>query len=219
LLRAAAEGGPVSTWAIVAAGGAGSRFGGAKQYELLGDRRVLDWALAGAGAIADGVVLVVPTGGDEITGADAVVSGAPTRSGSVRAGLVAVPADADVIVVHDAVRPLATVSLFHAVVEAVRGGADGAVPGVPLHDTVKRVRDDVVAETLDRSQLVAVQTPQAFGAAILRRAHETGAEAGDDAALVEAVGGRVVVVAGDPRNLKITTPADLVAARALLHDA
>jgi 2-C-methyl-D-erythritol 4-phosphate cytidylyltransferase len=209
----------VETWAIVVAAGAGSRFGGAKQFELLGDRRVLDRALDGARAVADGIVLVVPPGHARVETADVVAIGGATRSASVRAGLLAVPTEADIVVIHDAVRPLAPVSLFQAVVEAVRAGADGAVPGVPVPDTVKRVRGDRVAETLDRSQLVAVQTPQAFAAAVLRRAHETGAEASDDAALVEDVGGRVVVVPGDPRNAKITTPADLVAARALLDDA
>jgi 2-C-methyl-D-erythritol 4-phosphate cytidylyltransferase len=145
-----------------------------------------------------------------------VVAGAPTRSGSVRAGLAAVPGEAEVIVVHDAVRALAPASLFHAVVDAVRGGADGAVPAVGVHDTVKRVRDGVVTGTLDRSHLVAVQTPQAFAAAALRRAHGEAGEASDDAALIEEAGGRVVVVPGDARNIKITTPADLIVARVLL---
>nr|MDQ6909376.1 2-C-methyl-D-erythritol 4-phosphate cytidylyltransferase [Actinomycetota bacterium] len=99
------------------------------------------------------------------------------------------------------------------VIGAVRAGADGAVPGVPVADTVKRVRAGEVQATLDRSELVAVQTPQAFRAAALRRAHAAGAEAGDDAALVEATGGRVVVVAGDPRNTKLTHPDDLSRAR------
>ena len=207
----------MTTWAIVVAAGAGSRFGGAKQFELLGDRPLVDWALAGAREVADGVVLVVPPGREgDPTEADVVVAGAPTRSGSVRAGLAAVPAEAGVIVVHDAVRPLAPLSLFRAVVEAVRGGADAAVPGVPMPDTVKRVRGDLVIETLDRSQLVAVQTPQAFAAAALRRAHGRVGEASDDAALVEEAGGRVVGVPGDPRNTKVTTPADLVVARAVL---
>jgi 2-C-methyl-D-erythritol 4-phosphate cytidylyltransferase len=119
-----------------------------------------------------------------------------------------------VIVVHDGARPLADVDVFAAVVAAVRDGADAAVPGVPLSDTV-RAR---TGEPVDRDQLVAVQTPQAFGAAILRRAHAAGTEATDDASLVESVGGKVVVVDGSPRNIKITHRTDLAVAEALLRD-
>jgi 2-C-methyl-D-erythritol 4-phosphate cytidylyltransferase len=112
--------------------------------------------------------------------------------------------------VHDAARPFAAPALFEAVVAAVRAGADGAVPGIPVSDTIKRVVGGAVVATLDRDELVAVQTPQAFAAAALRRAHADGAaEATDDAALVEATGGRVVVVPGDPANTKITLRADL----------
>src|SRR5690606_18734791 len=126
-------------WAIVVAAGAGRRFGGHKQYEPLAGRRVVDWSLEAARAAADGVVLVVAAGraGDAEPAADAVVAGADTRSGSVRAGLAAVPADAEVIVVHDGARPLAGADLFAAVVRAVREGADAAVPGVPVHDTLR----------------------------------------------------------------------------------
>jgi 2-C-methyl-D-erythritol 4-phosphate cytidylyltransferase len=142
------------------------------------------------------------------------VTGGPTRSASVRAGLTAVPDAAEVVVVHDAARPFAEPALFTAVIEAVRAGADAAVPGLPLPDTVKRTHGDRVVETLPREQLVAVQTPQAFRAAALRSAHRSGADATDDAALVEAAGGRTVVVPGDRRNLKITTPEDLAIAAA-----
>jgi 2-C-methyl-D-erythritol 4-phosphate cytidylyltransferase len=210
----------MSVWAVVVAAGAGVRFGTLKQYQQLGDRRVLDWALERARAVADGVVLVVPPerAGESEHGVDAVIAGAETRSGSVRAGLAAVPHEAEVVVVHDAARPLASVALFERVIEAVRDGADGAVPGVPLFDTVKVVEDGVVAETLDRARLVAVQTPQAFAAATLRRAHEDGREGTDDASLVEAIGGRVVVVPGEDANAKITTQHDLVVARAFVDD-
>jgi 2-C-methyl-D-erythritol 4-phosphate cytidylyltransferase len=104
------------------------------------------------------------------------------------------------------------------VVAAVRAGADGAVPGVPVVDTVKEVRGDRVVGTLRRDSLVAVQTPQAFRRDALTAAHRVGGDATDDAALVEAAGGSVVVVPGDVRNLKITTPADLVLAAALLAE-
>jgi 2-C-methyl-D-erythritol 4-phosphate cytidylyltransferase len=146
------------------------------------------------------------------------VPGGSTRSGSVRAGLDAVASSATVVVVHDAVRPLAAPALFDAVIGAVRAGADAAVPGLPIPDTVKRVDGDLVIDTIARDGLRAVQTPQAFRADALRAAHTSGGDATDDAALVEANGGRVVVVPGDPRNIKITTPADLVVASALLAD-
>jgi len=115
--------------------------------------------------------------------------------------------------VHDGARPLAGGDLFRAVVAAVRAGADAAVPGVPLADTL-RWRSGGVA---DRDGLVAVQTPQAFRAAALRAAHEGEPDATDDASLVEAAGGKVVVVDGSPLNLKITNPSDLIVAEALLR--
>jgi 2-C-methyl-D-erythritol 4-phosphate cytidylyltransferase len=209
-------------WAIVVAGGSGSRFGDSipKQFLELGGLRLIDWALAAAGAACDGVIAVLPATHLDATLAPGVtaVAGGPTRSASVRAGLAAVPAGAAVIVVHDAARPLADPTLFERVIAAVQAGADGAVPGVPVADTVKRVdpSDGVVLETLDRPALRAIQTPQAFAAAVLRRAHAGEADATDDAALVETVGGRVVVVDGDPANLKITGPDDLERAEALL---
>jgi 2-C-methyl-D-erythritol 4-phosphate cytidylyltransferase len=205
------------TWAVVVAAGSGTRFGAEKQYEMLGDRRVLDWALDAARSVARGVVLVVPEAATRHEpGADVVVAGGATRSASVRAGLAAVPLDADVVVVHDAARPLAPVALFESVVAAVTAGADGAVPGVPVTDTVKRVRGDAVVATLDRSELVTVQTPQAFVASVLRAAHVSGGDDTDDAALVERAGGRVVVVPGDGMNAKLTTPHDLELARAVV---
>jgi 2-C-methyl-D-erythritol 4-phosphate cytidylyltransferase len=202
-------------WAIVVAAGSGRRFGAAKQYEPLAGRRVLDWSLAAARAAADGVVVVVPPdrAGDDEPVADAVVPGAATRSGSVRAGLAAVPDAAGVVVVHDGARPLADAATFAAVVAAVRAGADAALPGLPVSDTL-RARTGAL---IDRDELVAVQTPQAFRTAALRRAHAGGAEATDDATLVEASGGKVVVVDGSPTNVKITHPTDLAVAEALLR--
>jgi 2-C-methyl-D-erythritol 4-phosphate cytidylyltransferase len=208
-------------WAIVVAGGTGRRFGQLKQFALLADRPVAEWAVAACRPLSSGVVLVVPPGNGVATdhGADIVVEGAGTRSGSVRNGLTVVPADAEVIVVHDAARPLASGELFRAVITAVTDeGAAGAIPGVPVRDTIKEVDDSMqVTATLDRSALVAVQTPQAFRADLLRQAYAGGLEATDDAALVEALGALVRVVPGDPRNLKITTPADLRTAEHLLE--
>ena len=145
-----------------------------------------------------------------------------TRSASVRAGLAAVPASADVICVHDAARPLASPDIYRRVIEAVLDGADAAIPAVAVTDTIKAIDRPVdvasdgwgrVVETPDRSRLVAVQTPQAFRADRLRAAHASGSDATDDAALVEAAGGTVVVVRGDTNNRKITEPGDLEWAR------
>lgn len=185
------------------------------------------WSVETARSVADGVVLVVPrgtagtTGGDrpdrvededlaEDFGADLTVIGGLTRAESVRAGLQVVPHDADVIVVHDAVRPLASSSLFEAVVDAVGvGGAAGAIPVVPVADTLKKVSGDVVQSTVDREGLVTVQTPQAFEASVLRAAHGGRGEATDDAGLLEERGATVRTVPGDSRNVKITRPEDL----------
>jgi 2-C-methyl-D-erythritol 4-phosphate cytidylyltransferase len=207
-------------WTIVVAAGSGSRFGRAKQYELLGDRRVLDWALGAARAVSEGVVLVVPpdSAGRGEAGVDAVVPGGTTRSASVRAGLAAIPGEADIVLVHDAARPLAPAALFEAVIAAVRDGADAAVPGVAVANTVKRVKGSDVVETVDRADLVEVQTPQAFSALALRKAHADEPDATDDAGLVEAAGGVVRVVAGDPINIKLTHPHDLAIARALIAE-
>jgi 2-C-methyl-D-erythritol 4-phosphate cytidylyltransferase len=205
-------------WAIVVAAGSSSRFGRLKQFESLAGRPVLDWSIDAARTVAAGLVLVVPgTAHVEDPRADAVVGGGSSRAASVRAGLSAVPDDAEVVIVHDAARPLAGANLFHAVVAALVPGVDAAVPGVPVAETVKQVAGDRVVSTLDRSRLVAVQTPQAFRAKGLRAAHRRGREATDDATLVEAVGGTVAVVPGDPRNIKLTEPSDLVVLEALLR--
>ena len=203
-------------WCIVVAGGSGRRFGAAKQFEALGDSSVLQLAVSAASTTADGVVVVLP--GDAIDqagatiSADAVVPGGDTRAGSVRAGLAAVPDTAQVVLVHDAARPLATSELFERVRDAVRAGAEAVVPVVAVSDTIRRVGGGVV----DRDELRAVQTPQGFRAEVLRRVHDRGGEATDDAGLVEAAGGRVVLVDGERTNLKITEPEDLAIAAALL---
>ena len=140
----------------------------------------------------------------------ACVTGGATRTESVRAALREVPDEAAVVVVHDAARPLLAEDVLERVIGALGEGWDGAVPALPLPDTVKRVRAGAVVETLDRSELVAAQTPQAFVAPVLRAAFARGAgSATDCAALVEAAGGRVKVVAGDRRLVKVTTPEDL----------
>jgi len=212
----------VSTWVVVVAAGRGRRFGAPKQFALLGGRPMVQWALDAARPVADGVVLVLPAAPDAEgspaptpVGADVVVAGGDTRAQSVRAGLAAVPDSATVIVVHDGARPLASPALFAAVVGAVCAGADGAVPALAVADTLKRVEGDRITGTVARAGTVAVQTPQAFAAGVLRRAHHAGGEATDDAGLVESLGATVRIVPGDPRNIKVTTAADLEVARAL----
>jgi 2-C-methyl-D-erythritol 4-phosphate cytidylyltransferase len=204
-------------WAVIVAAGSGTRFGGAKQFAPLLGRPLVEWSVVAARAVCDAVVLVVPS--DDVAqtaghGADVTVAGGATRSGSVRAGLAAVPADVAVIVVHDGARPLASSALFQAVVDAVWAGADGAVPGLALADTVKRVDGTKIVGTVERQGLVAVQTPQAFGARWLRLGHRGEPEATDDAALVEAAGATVRVVPGDSRNIKVTTAEDLAVVEA-----
>lgn len=199
----------MEVWAIVVAAGSGSRYGGPKQFDSLGGKPMFEWAVLAAAQAADGVILVVPRHREVRAPADAVLPGGDRRSDSVRAGLEQIPSTADVIVVHDAARPFAGKDLFEGVIAALSEGADAAVPGIAVVDTVKRVDGDVVVETLDRSTVVAVQTPQAFAADALRAAHAGAPDASDDAALVEARGGRVVVVPGDPGNFKITTPRDM----------
>ncbi len=205
--------------AIVVAAGGGIRFGAPKQFAALAGRRVVDRSVDAAAAACDAVILVLPAGcawdGAPVA---AVVVGGATRAESVRAGLAAVPAPTDVVMVHDAARPLASPALFAAVAAAVRDGADAAVPALPVADTIKRVDGARVTGTLDRDGLVAVQTPQAFRAGALRAAHAAGGDATDDAAFVEAAGGMVVVVPGEARNVKITTAADLDLVAALLAE-
>lgn len=210
--------GPV--WCVVVAGGSGRRYGGAKQFELLAGRRVIDHSVAAAASVCDGVVAVLPA--DALAGADgavpgaaAVVAGGDTRAGSVRAGLATVPDDAEVVLVHDAARPLATAELFARVVAAVRAGAPAVVPVVPVADTIREVVDGA-SRVVDRDRLRAVQTPQGFDAATLRAAHAADGDATDDAGLVEAAGGVVALVEGEPANRKITDPDDRLVAEAVL---
>jgi 2-C-methyl-D-erythritol 4-phosphate cytidylyltransferase len=202
---------PPAVWAVVVGGGSGQRFGRLKQFELLGNERMIDRSRRIAESVCDGVVLVVPAADAEREGA---VAGGATRSDSVRAGLAAVPPEADIICVHDAARPLASAALYRRVIDAVVAGAAGAVPGVPVVDTIKVVdAGGAITATPDRASLVAVQTPQAFTAAALRAAHAAGGDGTDDASLVELAGGRCVVVPGEATNRKITDAADLEWAR------
>jgi 2-C-methyl-D-erythritol 4-phosphate cytidylyltransferase len=171
----------------------------------------------------DGIVCVVPAGYEDRASlvvddllADKVstaVAGGATRAASVAAGLAALPDTAAYVLVHDAARPLVTNEVIDRVLAALAGGAEAAIPGVPVIDTVKRVADGVVVETLRRDDLVAVQTPQGFRRDVLSEALAGDHEGATDcASLAERAGHRVAVVEGDPGNYKITTPADLARA-------
>lgn len=201
---------------MVVAAGSGTRFGGAKQFAMVGSETVAERSVRLSRNVAEYVVLVVPsdyTGNGE--GADDVVAGGATRAESVRAGLERT-SEFDFVLVHDAARPMASVALFTSVVSALEGGASAVVPGVPVTDTIKRIdlNSREVIETIDRDTLVAIQTPQGFKREVLMRAHEAQGDATDDAGLVEALGEKVVVVAGEITNVKITHPSDLEAMNA-----
>lgn len=207
----------METWAIVVAAGSGARFGGAKQFRAVGSERLVDRAVQTATRCCDGVVVVLPAGAEwDGPSVAAAVPGGATRAESVRAGLTQVPSRAEIVVVHDAARPLAGDALFAAVISAIASGADGAVPGLAISDTIKRVDGTRVVETVPRDDLVTVQTPQAFRAEALRTAHTDEGDGTDDAALVEAAGGTVVVVPGESTNVKVTGPEDLALVTAML---
>jgi 2-C-methyl-D-erythritol 4-phosphate cytidylyltransferase len=196
-----------TVWTIVVAAGSGLRFGSAKQFELIGGKKIVDWAVEEALKHSVGVITVLPEGmANEIN----QVEGGKTRSESVRRGLAAVPADATIVLVHDAARPFASPAVYQHVISAIVDGAAGAVPGIPVVDTIKQVNaSNVVTSTLHRETLRAIQTPQAFRAEALRKAHANGGEGTDDATLIEKIAGEVVVVDGEVVNRKITTREDL----------
>lgn len=211
-------------WAVLAAAGSGERLGAdrPKAFARLGERVLLAESLERLDASdwVDAIVVAAPAGWEEpvillaeelgCAKVSACVTGGATRAESVQLALAEVPEDAAAIVVHDAARPLVTETVLGRVLAPLSQGWDAAVPALPLPDTVKRVDGVAVIETLDRTELVAVQTPQAFVASVLRNAF-TGdiADASDCASLVERRGGRVCVVEGDPRLVKVTSPADL----------
>ena len=214
----------MSVWAILVAAGRGERLGldRPKAFANLGDEPLLAEPLRRLEACpwVDGIVLVAPPDWEEpaILVAEeegcgkvhACVTGGETRSDSVRAGLAEVPEAALVVLVHDAARPLVSDEVVERVLAPLSDGWDGVVPGLPVGDTLKRVGSDGgVQETVVRDGLWAVQTPQAFAAGIFRRASNNLSQATDCAGLVEAVGGRVKVVEGDPRLLKVTSVGDL----------
>lgn len=219
--------------AVVPAAGRGERLGPGvpKALRLLGGVPLLVHAvrsLAESRMVDLVVVAAPPNDVGEVrsmlagyeAGADVqVVAGGPTRQQSVRLALASLPGEVDVVLVHDAARPLAPLEMIDAVAVAVQDGHPAVVPGLPVADTVKRVDEaGAVTETLDRSRLRAVQTPQGFRRDVLARAHDNAsdAEATDDAGLVERDGVTVRVVPGSEEAFKVTRPLDLVMAEAVL---
>jgi len=214
----------VSVWAVLAAAGRGERLGSdrPKAFARLGGRPLLAESLErleDSGWI-DAIVIAAPPDWEEpsilvaeeiaATKVSSAVTGGASRSESVRLALEEVPAEAAVVLVHDAARPLLPEEVIERVLAPLSEGWDGVVPAVPLADTVKRVEGDRVVETLSREDLVAVQTPQAFLADTLRRAVSGDVSSATDcASLVESQGGRIKVVEGDPRLLKVTDAEDL----------
>ncbi len=203
--------------AVVVAGGSGARFGRLKQFDQLGAKRVIDWSVDAMLDVCEHVVVVVPQEATSELNRDDVdiAVGGSTRTESVRNGLAMLDEATTHVLVHDAARPLASPSLVRAVVDALLGGAAGAVPVVPVTDTLRRV----VGGHVDRNDFVSVQTPQGFDLAVLRRANEAGVDATDDASLLDLLQVAVIHTPGDPANIKITVPHDLALAEVLLHDA
>lgn len=217
----------MSVGAVVPAAGAGVRLGpgGPKALRLLAGETLLVHAVRGLRASPDvgPVVVAAPAADVEavtalLAGYDVVVvAGGRRRRDSVRAALAALPADVDLVLVHDAARCLTPPSVVGAVVSALRAGAAAVVPVLPLADTVKRVEVDRVVATVPREHLRAVQTPQGFRRDVLEAAHgATGDEHTDDAGMVEAGGGTVVTVQGHEEAFKVTGPMDLLLAEAVL---
>jgi 2-C-methyl-D-erythritol 4-phosphate cytidylyltransferase/2-C-methyl-D-erythritol 2,4-cyclodiphosphate synthase len=223
--------------AIVLAAGSGDRLGAEMPKALvpLRDRPMLRHSLEAisSSGVADAILVVVRVSaraGFESAVADAtlavpvepMVSGGATRQESVRAGLGALTDEADIVLCHDAARPLASANLFRRVVAGLADGAEtaGCIPVVPSADTVKLVEAGRVVRTVPRSLVGLAQTPQAFVLSVLReahaRAHQLGLEATDDAMLVEAAGYAIAAIEGEEQNFKITTPDDLLRAEQLL---
>lgn len=224
----------MSVCVILVAAGEGRRLGSdrPKAFVALGGRPLLAESLERLerSEWIDSIVVVAPPGWEEpaillaeelvVSKVGAVVTGGATRAESVRAGLVEVDTAAVAIVVHDAARPLVDDAVLERVLRPLSEGWAGVVPGLPVADTVKRVAEDVVTGTVDRADLVTVQTPQAFPAETLRAAYAGDlVGATDCASLVERAGGRVRIVEGDVRLLKVTTPDDLARVESWLDPA
>lgn len=200
----------VPIWGLLLAAGRGTRFGREKHNIELGG--VPLWKQSERALLDGGVSNLIIVGN-----LDGAVPGGDRRRDSVASGLAAISDQAGFVLIHDAARPLVTADLVRAVVDRLLiGDVAGVVPVVPVRDTLKRVAGGFVAKTVDRADLVAVQTPQGFDLGALRAAHAVaGGDATDDASMVESAGGTIAIVDGDPANLKVTYPEDLAVAEAL----
>jgi 2-C-methyl-D-erythritol 4-phosphate cytidylyltransferase len=213
-----------ATWAILVAAGTGERLGGGRPKAFVGlaGRPLLAESLERLDASdwIDAIVVAATPDWEEpaillaeelvTSKVAAVVAGGLTRAESVRSALAEIPEDALIVLVHDAARPLLDDAVIERLLVRLGEGVDGVVPGLPVSDTVKRVESGLVVETIERDTLVVVQTPQVFVADRLRSAYAGGlAGATDCASLVERAGGRIAVVPGDARLLKVTTADDL----------
>jgi 2-C-methyl-D-erythritol 4-phosphate cytidylyltransferase len=213
----------MSVWAVIVAAGRGERLGldRPKAFAKVNDRPLLAESLERLEASdwIDSIVVAAPPDWEEpvILLAEelgcgkvaAVVPGGDTRAASVRAALAEIPDDAAVVLVHDAARPVLAEDVVERLLTTLNEGWDGVVPGLPIADTVKRIEGEQVVETVDREALVIAQTPQAFVWPVLRDAATADGDATDCAAMVEARGGRIKVVPGDRRLIKVTDRGDL----------
>lgn len=194
---------------LIVAAGSGSRFGGAKQFVRLGGRTLVEHAVAAARSVATTIVVARPAGASVELDDVIVTEGGATRSESVAKALAALGPGHDLVLVHDAARPLASIALFRAVVAELARGASAVVPGLAVSDTLKEVDEGTVVRTLDRSRVVRVQTPQGFRAEVLRAVVDSGWEGTDEASGAEALGYSVTVIDGEESAAKVTTPGDL----------
>ena len=215
------------TLALIVAAGSGERLGADRPKALveLGGRAMLFHSIEALRAVAgiERIVVARPPGG-VLHGIESV-EGGETRSESVRRALAAAGEGDELVLVHDAARPLLTAALAERVIAALLEDPDAhaAIAAAPVSDTIKRAgADGAVLETLTRSELWSIQTPQVFRRGALEAALDVPAEqlalATDDASLIERAGGRVIIVASDPSNLKVTTPVDLRLAELLLAE-
>ena len=204
-------------WGVVYAAGSGQRFGGFKQFEYIGQSRLVDRCVAALAPVCDHLVVVLPPS-VEWTGAavSAVVTGGATNPDSVRAGVAAVAADAAVIVLHSPSHPLASPALARRVVERLATGVDGACPVAPIHDAIRRL-DDVgeIVEVISKEHIVSVQMPLAFRADVLRNALARETSDSDAQTIVERYGAHIGTIVGESTNIHITTRAEMEMARYL----
>jgi 2-C-methyl-D-erythritol 4-phosphate cytidylyltransferase len=215
---------------IVVAAGEGRRFGGAKPYALLKGKPLLEWSLEAFETHEDVAEVILVLRDDfrekdysqRFTKIVSVARGGEKRQDSVLSGFRQIDSTkAEIVLVHDGVRPLVSRELISRIIAAVQE-KEAVVPAIPLKDTVKRVDGQEVKQTLEREKLFRVQTPQGFFYSVLKAAFEHAGKEDfygtDEAALVEKTGKKVYVVQGDPKNIKITTPEDIQIAEAFIED-